>query len=135
MRISESYRLCNKQTNLYVFVNVFKNVKNLERNKKIVLCHGTSKISKLISIQTVVGKVFRRNIQARLQFLFPKTKVTSIFVVGFLYSQHWWTKKIETKLRLTHFRRNIFRVGPKLSHNPNMIIRLVGNLSIPYIIF
>ena len=53
---------------------------------KIVLCHSTSKISKLISIQTVVGKVFRGNFQARLQFLSPKIKVTNIFAVGFLYS-------------------------------------------------
>ena len=79
-----------------------------------MLCHGISKISKLISIQTVVGKVFRRNIQARLQFLFPKTKVTSIFAVGFLYSQHWWTKKNRDEIKINTFSKIYFSCSSEI---------------------
>ena len=67
---------------------MFSKLQKLVEELKIVLCYSTSKISKLMSVQTVVGKVFRGNFQAPLQLLFPKIKVTSIFVVGLLYSQH-----------------------------------------------
>ena len=48
-------------------------------------------------------KAFRGNFQARLQFLFPKIKVTSIFAVGFLYSQHWRRKKNKDEIKSNTF--------------------------------
>ena len=102
----------------------FKTEKNWKGIKKLLFVVAHRRFRKLKSIQTVVGKVSRGNLQARLQFLFPKTKVTSTFAVGFCIANTNGEETIGTKLRVTHSRRNIFRVGPKVSHNRNMIIIL-----------
>ena len=98
----------NQQANLYVFVDVFQNWKNWRGIKKLLFVVAHRRFRKLKSTQTVVGKVSRGNLQARLQFLFPKTKVTSTFAVGFLYSQHWWRRNNRDEIKSNTFSKKYF---------------------------
>ena len=108
MRISESYRLCNKQTNLYVFVDVFKNVKNLERNKELCFVTTHQRFQNWYQYKPLLAKFLEETSRLVCSSCFPRQKSLAFLGQVFCIANTDEQKKNRDEIKINTFSKKYF---------------------------